>query len=384
MYSQPKRVEYIDSIRGLAALFVLLSHTGGAFAWPDSFAKTQSLPFVEILFDGKAAVAMFFVLSGFVLSRPYVYSEAAAPQRKIFLPTFYLRRFTRIWLPWFFAFGVSIFARKYCFQPSVSQPPASQWLNQFWHAPLTVSDFFRQCLFMLHDSSRQLLTQDWSLGVELKGSLMIPLFLMLATVKRLPWLTGLALLLCLCVPTGHYYVSFILGVLIAQHGHRLLTYLNGRNAVVRIGMLLAGLVFYQAYTCAVRCFGEAPYVVKYGWLATALGCALILLSALNSSRLQAILNHKPVVFLGKISYSVYLLQFIVILCLLPPALTLMNRCGLSQPVVLYAMTLLVSVGGTMALATLSYRCIELPAIQLGHSLTKAIQFRYEKAAAASA
>jgi hypothetical protein len=72
MYSQPKRIEFLDSIRGLAALFVLLSHTIGAFAWPASFFAMARWPFISILFDGKAAVAMFFVLSGYVLAKPYV------------------------------------------------------------------------------------------------------------------------------------------------------------------------------------------------------------------------------------------------------------------------------------------------------------------------
>jgi peptidoglycan/LPS O-acetylase OafA/YrhL len=55
---------------------------------------------------------MFFVLSGFVLSRPYVAAGGEDP-RPIFLPTFYLRRLTRIWLPWFAAFAVSAIARHF-------------------------------------------------------------------------------------------------------------------------------------------------------------------------------------------------------------------------------------------------------------------------------
>lgn len=37
MYSESKRVEFLDSIRGLAALFVLLSHITGTFAWPPAY-----------------------------------------------------------------------------------------------------------------------------------------------------------------------------------------------------------------------------------------------------------------------------------------------------------------------------------------------------------
>jgi len=114
MYSQQKRIEYLDSIRGLAALIVLLSHVGGAFEWPGIFFAVMNWPFLYILFNGKEAVAMFFILSGYVLSKPYM-DNKLTHSRKIFLPTFYLRRFIRIWSPWFFVFIISILAQKFLF-----------------------------------------------------------------------------------------------------------------------------------------------------------------------------------------------------------------------------------------------------------------------------
>ncbi len=125
MYTETKRVEYLDSIRGLAALFVLLCHTAKAFEWPPNYVSLLNLPFVYILFDGKAAVVMFFVLSGYVLSKPYVVSPTTT--RKIFLPTFYLRRFMRIWIPWFFVFLCSLIACKIFFALPTTEPPVTKW-----------------------------------------------------------------------------------------------------------------------------------------------------------------------------------------------------------------------------------------------------------------
>jgi peptidoglycan/LPS O-acetylase OafA/YrhL len=51
---------------------VLFGHTKAVFAWPNSLVAWAKFPVVNILFDGRSAVTMFLVLSGFVLSRPYL------------------------------------------------------------------------------------------------------------------------------------------------------------------------------------------------------------------------------------------------------------------------------------------------------------------------
>ena len=81
MYQQPQRIDYFDSLRGLAALAVLLGHSF-IFQWPPAVAKWASFPILHLAVDGRAAVAMFFVLSGFVLSRPYFMALAggSAPE----------------------------------------------------------------------------------------------------------------------------------------------------------------------------------------------------------------------------------------------------------------------------------------------------------------
>lgn len=377
MYSESKRVEYLDSIRGLAALFVLLAHTIGAFDWPATYGRVCGWPFVSILFNGKEAVCMFFVLSGFVLSKPYAGATKSGGPRRMFLPTFYLRRFTRIWLPWFFVFVLSLVARKFWFSQPLTDPPVSKWLGQFWRAPLTAGDFFRQCAFLLHDNSRQLLNQDWSLGVELKGSLLIPLFLFLLPGKRLPALLALAVALSVFGRSGHCYVSFIIGVSLAGHGEPIVGWLRRAGRLARVLWLVFGLSLYQSLSLLLTHFPETRTLYKCGWIATSLGCALVLLAAFSSQSVQKLLSRKPLVFLGRVSYSVYLLQFIIILCCLPPLVRLANGCGLVNRPALFALVLLASVGATVGCSAITYRFVEQPAINLGHRLTRKIQLRFQ-------
>lgn len=117
---------------------------------------------------------------------------------------------------------------------------------------------------------------------------------------------------------------------------------------------------------------------KCGWVVTSVGCAAILLSAFASNRIQRFLSLKPVVFLGKISYSVYLVQFIVIMCLLPVAIHWLNGCGIGQHWILFPLTFVISIGATLLASVCSYYSVEMPSIRLGHWLTKKIQSRFQR------
>ena len=376
MYSQPQRIDYLDSIRGLAALAVLLSHSL-IFTWPAAVGRILNWPFINMAIDGKAAVAMFFVLSGFVLARPYFISAEGPPPRRMYLPTFYLRRFTRIWLPWFVIFGLSGLAQATLFTSWPTIPPTNEWYASFWHHPLTAMNAMRQCLFREHDAGYQLLIQDWSLGVELKASVLLPLFIFLSR-HMTPWsLLAVSVPLMAFLPTGHYYATFILGVLLAGTSGSVLQWLHPKPFLVKAGLLVVGLVLYGTRHAGQDMLGHQAGV-KYYWLGTGAGCALILLASMSSRRIQAALKLRPFIFLGKISYSVYLLQLIVIFCLLPPWIHALNSLGIESAIWLLPLSIIGSVGATMTLSALSYRWIETPCIDLGHRLSKKWQEKFLK------
>src|ERR1700737_383359 len=76
--AEPQRLAYLESIRGLAAVQVVLLHFLSAF-WPDLVFESVSrspawyvhLSPLYFLYDGYSAVYIFFVLSGYVLTRSF-------------------------------------------------------------------------------------------------------------------------------------------------------------------------------------------------------------------------------------------------------------------------------------------------------------------------
>lgn len=92
-----QRIDGLDSIRFILAIFVLLYHIGHSHIY--SFIDRSTLigkfiaAVLDCLFNGPAAVIVFFIISGFCIHYPYV------KQKKIKLINFYARRYIRIMLP---------------------------------------------------------------------------------------------------------------------------------------------------------------------------------------------------------------------------------------------------------------------------------------------
>ena len=369
-----RRIEFLDSIRGLAALSVLFSHSVGVLVAAPFIFLLVNTPLLNAGFDGKAAVAMFFVLSGFVLSRPYLKSPAAPSPRPLRVPPFYIKRITRIFIPFVSVLVFSAAAKLWWFRHYSTTPSQSAWFLQFWSEPLSLHGFLKQCLFLVHDARQQLMNQDWSLGIELKASALLP-FLLLALRMGRRWLIVIASAL-LFWRTGQFYVSFIFGILLAAHLDRLVLSVGKRK--IQWQLLGAGLVFYQARLFEFFAGAEPKTVIaeKITWTLTSVGCVLILLTAFTSQRIQKVLNHRIIVFFGRISYGVYLLQFIVLLCIIPWFVHQLNGFGVQNAIILVPLILIAATLITVATATIFYAVIEQPGIRLGHRLASAYNQKF--------
>lgn len=351
------RLGVVDSLRGLAAFSVLLGHALAVCDWNSDFAHW---PFAYLLFDGRSAVTMFFVLSGFVLTFAHM---SYAPKPFMVVP-FYVRRFTRIWLPWFAFFMLSLIA-KGLLKPSWPDGPLCQgvWLAHMWQGETTLPDVLRQMVFQLHDAHRMLLSQDWSLGVELRASLLIPVFLLLARWRW--WVlaaVGLGFSYFAHV-SGYYCTSFAAGVLAARW--------NARTDHFRHGgvLFVIGFVFYQVRWLSQTEIFHPFFQEREVWLTSTIGCTLILLGSLRCGMIRNFLEYRIFLYLGRVSYSLYLVQMIVLICLTPWIVVVLNRIGIQC--LAWNQVLLLTVVSCVCLicAELGVRAIEFPSIQLGKVLT---------------
>jgi peptidoglycan/LPS O-acetylase OafA/YrhL len=174
------RFAALDAFRAVGALMVVATHV--AFVT----GRTQGGPFSGLLGRLDVGVAVFFVLSGFLLFRPYVAARASSGPA-VSTPRYLIRRATRI-LP---AYWLLVVASLVGLQ-SNRDATALDWARH-----LTLTQIYHSA------DLRDGLSQTWSLCTEVAFYVALPLLalLTLAGRKGSPWRPGRVLaLLTLSIP----------------------------------------------------------------------------------------------------------------------------------------------------------------------------------------
>jgi peptidoglycan/LPS O-acetylase OafA/YrhL len=289
----------IDGLRAVAVLSVLGFHLD-----------------IKALSGGFVGVDVFFVISGFLISSIIV-SEIAASQFSII--SFYERRIRRIF-PAFFAMliAVSAFSIVYLLPAELAQGAQSMI------AALTslANFYFWQHSGYFEAPTSQPLLHTWSLSVEEQFYLFFPVFLVFVhryfpqRLKAAVVSLFMASLLASVIivekdPTTAFYMPYtrgwelLLGTILSL---RILPRLRAawqRNLATLTG---AGLIAY-----AVGTYSSTMQFPGLSALLPCLGAALIILGGQGGSSLVgAVLSWRPMVFVGLISYSLYLWHWPVI------------------------------------------------------------------------
>ncbi len=338
---------YIDGLRALAVLSVLIYHLNAAW-----------LP------GGFVGVDVFFVISGFVVSASIArFKGQGLPA---FLSYFYARRIKRI----FPALIVCLLATTYI---SALFIPSS-WLSAV-NQQTGLYAFFGLSNFILAQTGRDYFapttefnpfTHTWSLAVEEQFYLVFPfLFLAWLGSRRGRWLsvglfaTGLVASVAFATwqsaasPTQAYFLSpsrfweMAAGVLLYQL-ITLLPALTARPSAKPRGAL--GLVSLALLIASFFVSTAERFPMPGALLAVVgtLGLMYCLHLRDDLARLHGLLGSRPLVAVGKISYSLYLWHW--------PVFVLFRwTTGLDTPL-LRAIAVLLA----FALAILSYRWVENP------------------------
>lgn len=330
------RVVYLESIRGLAALQVLLLHTFSAFAPSLVFSATPGTPagavhFSPLFFfyDGLFAVYLFFTLSGFVLTPAF----ARWSDRPFALAA---SRWIRLATPALAAITIAM-ALKIAVGPAPAEAARAiglDWFIKAWNPPTQPTYFLFDALVQglwtgysntsilsgaglpvaMQPVTASYLPPLWTLSVEMQGSLLVIALVIAARRSALLWGVLLAFFGVFLLRT--YFLCFLLGHVLAQCDARAL--LRRAPAGLLFGLAAAGLLLSLAEEFGhVAAFASCrsprlvwapctPHAFKM------VGAMAVFVAALGASGLEHLLNRRPFVVLGRLSFSLYLIHWPIV------------------------------------------------------------------------
>ncbi|HWH27216.1 MAG TPA: acyltransferase [Pseudolysinimonas sp.] len=301
----------LDSLRGLAALSVLLYHAlatnsstlaAGLSLHPVDGMLANLLVYspLHVVWLGGESVWFFFVLSGFVLTkaatRPAFMWEAYFPSRAL-----------RLYLPVFAAVALAWLTYLY---PHTLQPGMDPLLPVAYPPSHLLSD-----VTLLGGTSTSLGVL-WSLQWEVVFSCALPIYLLVG--RRWPVIGGLAsLVLCLAGwwwsnQAAMFLPMFLIGVVLASKWDRISSALafmsSGRpwTHVVGVASLVVAWAGLSSYFLLGPWLGTSARVVTVPLALVAISAIICL--AQTWPPLQRLLSVRPLTFLGKTSYSLYLVH----------------------------------------------------------------------------
>lgn len=356
-------IAFLDSIRGLAALAVINEHFVIAYGLPCKEMRCQRIldysP-LHIGWDGGAAVSMFFILSGLVLSLKYFRLSEIPALGSLQLTSYIIGRLFRIWLPYSVVVLVSIFLYQHTLEATALKTllSPSDWINNLWRShSLSYEDIASELFLLKLPSSIVLLPQGWTLSIELVISLLLPIGLVLVD-RGINWLVIFTLILVLFLGVSPFLLHFLLGLMIARYYRRIVSYLIIRVWLRRL-LFFVGLILYTLGNTIPKVFGE-----NFIWIATGIGASLIIIYVISSIRMQGVLSVCGLRFIGKVSYSAYLIHMAVLICITPYLLSTLELL-ISNFNELWITGWFLTLVVVQFLSCVFYYSVELPSIRVG-------------------
>lgn len=356
MVSEFKRFKYIDSLRGIAILLVVISHSRPYFAGITNYKLPGSLD--EILQNGDKGVTLFFLMSAFTLCLS-LNSKKDTEQHPI--RNYFIRRGFRIAPMYYFIIIVILLLH-------INSPSA----------PSVFSN-----LLFLHGANPYWINSTvpggWSVGIEVMFYLIFPfLFFKIKSIYSAINVT-LVFILVSKIVTGLMFKNpaisngilwgvyvyeniisqlpvFLIGICLF-HLHNIKTELIDKQqlykccfyiAILIIFHLLGGNIFKEHYLYAIA----------------------FMLAAFGLSRYQpALLLNKFTEWVGRLSYSIYLIHLVVASLLVKYHLATYSSNMVFE--VFYRFVILFSISAV--LSYLTYIAIEVPFQSYGKRLINRLE-----------
>lgn len=347
-----KEILPLTSLRGIAALWVVTTHLSMGVLneyLPTFSEKTDFGIFTLMIANGHYAVDFFFVLSGFIMC--YVYQDKLISNfSKANIYNFYIARIARLW-------PVTSFFSILLFVPLI----AGIWESE---RDINTLNFIASIFFLdLALGMDAAINQPaWSISAEFFAYLLFPLFLIF--LKRDWKAVHLSALIVVLTFFYAYIDSLDSSLKIENSGFTLMR--------VSIGFFCGCLIYSISQKIQIERYANVGLVC---FLALFLFCIIffpltafifplipwiILFLAYSDNAAAKFMSIKPMHYLGKISFSIYLAHYPFIELMEAVAGNYFESLNPQEDQNFIRIYLLLMIAGTTTIAAFSYHMIEMP------------------------
>ena len=382
-----ERIHSLDSLRGIAAFVVIIFHimlsfnifynADRNFEYENNFVKIINESPLHLFWGGNEAVLLFFVLSGFVLAIPFQLGKAGS------YSVFITKRFFRIYLPYIAVMAISVVLTMIFFEYKDASGMSPAYDNRWNHA--VTWQAIIAYIFMINYDTGNVNGVVWTLYHEMRFSIVMPL-IMLILMKYKPLksllilgISVISFMVFAVAPyvlfgsniytilirdfgfTAYYTLFFISGAFLSVYRKPIINWIAKLSTVSKLGLFILSMILISC-KWLINIIPIKSSLLIYSPVA-GIGILLLFVLVLASPKAEQILTVRPLLFLGKISYSLYLVHMLVIMLLT----IAFDQIGLR--IWGFALSPFISI----PVAYLAYKAFELPAIKLGRYYGNKVQ-----------
>ena len=300
--NKPEHFKELDGLRGIAVIFVLLSHA--------SNESLYFLPFLNFSGVGKIGVFLFFVLSAYLLDRQIAIAFMSGKSSPIYWKNYFLRRFLRIFPLFIIALFLYAVLSTYGYNTEID-------FKNIWH----------HIVFLQGESV------FWSIPVEFKYYFLSPLIIWVFNkyfhwnIKNIAILIAVLIVISIAIQiifrfstisTFRFLPIFLVGTLISIYellnkeffekgiSKQMYTFLT----VASLGIIFVSIPYYfELITGRWMVFHNPVFYLPFAFV----WGSLLLSSKYNKGVFSSFLRIKFLRFIGTISFSLYLFHMPVLL-----------------------------------------------------------------------
>lgn len=324
---EEKKLSYLEGLRGFGAIMVFLCHFVYAFYYTlySCDIANSNLPFsletgiavspLNFFYNGKSAVRIFFLVSGYVISIKYFKSHDRG-----YLKKSAIKRYFRLVVPIAAIEIISYVMMKagLFYNVEASVISKSEWFAYFYNFEPTFYGALRESLFACLFKGENIYSGVlWIMKYEFLGSLIAYLTLFLIGKNKFRYIIyAIELVFLLVIDPNYGYAAVLLGMIICDIMNTKREFVDKicRNKFILLIMFLTG-IFLASYPAAgvglentIYSLLGSPRVILF----YTAGCSILFFVLLNSSLMQRLLDNKFLNYLGRYSMGIYMVHFPVI------------------------------------------------------------------------